>query len=405
MFSKAVAAIVVATAAFFSAPAMAQIESDSMGDLNAWGQRYLPSDEKEFPSNLWRSSDDDTLLTLLQSVSPADLNPSERRLLRRVILSPATRPRGAQAEALLAERARLMLALGEARAAAALFPQLEQDTQGLDAETLAVDLDMASGQEASACGALSGAANDGAYWLKLRAVCAVLQDNFSGAQLAIEVAAAQGVNDPWMVEAIFAAAGDMPNPPNARFDSGLNIALSSKAALDTSRITLATDRPDLAAATARHARVPIDVRARNAEIASEAGLIDAEDRRAILMTRLETPDYSASSQIEQALQDLSDPLVSDEQRTERLASVLRTAAQSELARYRSTALLFLADLDALPQSPVSAPYAIDYARAAMIAGDRELALAWLGALDYEGVEQPDPFEIARLEAIDVMKPH
>ena len=134
-----------------------------------------------------------------------DLSPAERRLLRRAVLSPATRPVGAKAEALLAERARLMLELGEERAAADLVPHLQEETLGLDAETLAVDLDMASGQELSACSQLDGPVRDGGYWLKLRAVCAVLQDNVAGAQIAIEVAEIQGVMDEWTVAAIFAA--------------------------------------------------------------------------------------------------------------------------------------------------------------------------------------------------------
>ena len=36
--------------------------------------------------------------------------------------------------------------------------------------------------------------------------------------------------------------------------------------------------------------------------------------------------------------------------------------------------------------------------AAMVAGDRELAMAWIAATAIEGVEQPDPYQIALLEA-------
>ena len=151
MFSRAALAAIMLAAAGLSTAAQAQIEADSMDDLNAWGQRYLSSNESEFPSSLWRNSDDDTLLLLLQSVRTSELSPAERQLLRQTILSPATRPRGAQAEALLAERARLMLELGEARAAAALVPHLKQDARGLDAETLAVDLDMTEASLAARC--------------------------------------------------------------------------------------------------------------------------------------------------------------------------------------------------------------------------------------------------------------
>lgn len=402
MFSRAALAAALALGLVGIAPASAQIESDSMDDLSAWGQRYLSSEETEFPTSLWRSSNDAVLLDLLQSVRTSELGPAERRLLRRIVLSPAAQPSGELAEAILAERARLMLELGEARAAAALVPQLKEQAEGLDGETLPIDLDLASGQEASACATLSGPLKEGEYWLKLRAVCAVLQENYSGAQLAIEFAEAQGVQDEWLIEAIFAASGDTPNPPSARFDSGLNIALSSKANLDTSEVILAIDRPDLAAAAAQRPGVPEDLRVQFAEIASELDLIGPEQRREILFNHMDAEDFTPASNIEQALTDLTDPLVSDEQRAESLAVVLRDAVATDLIRYRNTARLFLPDLQRLPQTPSTAIYALDYAKAAMIAGDRETSLAWLGAFDLEGVERPDPFEVAMLEAVDVI---
>ena len=402
MFSKSALIASLAAMMCLSQPATAQIESDSMDDISAWGQRYLSSDETEFPTTLWRGSDDQVLLALLQSVQTADLGPAERSLLRRIVLSPASQPRGDLAEALLAERARLMLELGEAEAAAAVVPQLTEGAEELDAGTLAIDLELASGREASACARLNGAVDEGTYWLKLRAVCAVLQDNFAGAQLAIEFAEAQGIDDEWLVEAIFAAGGDTPNPPSARFDTGLNIALSSKAVFDTSSVILAVDRPDLAAAAVRRPGVPDDVRAWFAETASELDLIGSDDRREILLSRFDAEDYEPQSDIETALLDLTDPLVSDEQRGETLAGLLQTAATSELVQYRNTARLFLPDLQTLPQTPTTAMYALDFAKAAMIAGDRDTAMAWLSAYEYEGVEQPDPFEMALLEAVDIL---
>ena len=377
----------------------AQIESDSMDDLGAWGQRYLSSNETEFPTTLWRNSNDEFLLSLLQSVNTTDLGPAERRLLRRIILSPATPPSGVHAERLLAERARLMLELGEARAAAALVPRLEQAAPGLDAETLAVDLDLASGQEASACGTLNGAPKEGEYWLKLRAVCAVLRDNYSGAQLAIEVAAAQGVDDPWMVEAIFAASGDTPNPPGAKFDSGLNIALSSKAVLDTNRVTLSGDRPYLAAAAALRPGVPAELRARFAEIASAKDLIHPDDRRTILLDRFEDEDYTPTNPLEQAFATLRDPITTDAARAESVAGVLSLSTETGLNGLRPIAQLFVPDLETLPQSLETAPFALDFARAALAAGELELAQSWLSAASLEGVEPADAYDIALTEAV------
>jgi len=402
MFSRSALGAVIMAGLTATGVASSQIESESLGDLSAWGQRYLALDEQEYPSSLWRGSDDDTLLALMQSVRTSELSPAERRLLRRTILSPATRPVGSKAEALLAERARLMLELGEARAAAALVPQLEEETFGLDAETLAVDLDMASGQELTACSKLAGPVRDGAYWLKLRAVCAVLENNVAGAQIAIEFAEAQGVMDDWTVAAIFAASGDSPNAPNARYDTGVNIALSTKADLDTSEITVAADRPDLAAAVAQRQGVPIELRARFAETASEIGLIAAVDRRDILLARLDDSEYSPSSDLEQALKDLNDPLVGDEVSALSLAEVLQSAARGDLAQYRSTAELFAPDLERLPKNALTGDFALEFARAALMSGDRELSQSWLDALSIDDVVPADPYEVAVLHAVDAI---
>jgi len=396
-------AIAAALALIMTAlPVTAQVSSEGMGELDAWGSRYLETGEKEFPPRLWSGSDDEVLLSLMKSVRTARLTPAERKLLRRVILSPTRKPTGKSAEALLTERARLMLELGEARAAAALAPRLKKGARGLDAETIAVDLDMASGREASACARLSGPVPEGQYWLKLRAVCAVLQENYSGAELAVEFATTQGLHDAWFIEAIFAASGDVPNPPFARFDSGLNIALSSKAKLDTSRVTLASSRPDLAAAAASRPGVPTELRARFAQIAGEIDLISPQSRRQILSKRLNEPDYRASSGIEQALQTMLDPAATVPQKAQRLNTVLSSLSRGELSRYASTARLFLPDLQRLPRVRETAPYALSFARASLAAGDGNLARHWLGVSQYDGIEPPDPFSAAMIEALDMI---
>ncbi|MEM8617366.1 MAG: hypothetical protein AAGF20_10570, partial [Pseudomonadota bacterium] len=121
-FKRAVASLLTIAALCVCTAAQAQVKSEGMGDISAWGARYLNTGEPEFPPDVWSRSDDETLLDLMQQARTLRISPAERQLLRRVVLSPATAPRGDKAEALLSQRARLMLALGEARAAAALAP-------------------------------------------------------------------------------------------------------------------------------------------------------------------------------------------------------------------------------------------------------------------------------------------
>ena len=400
MFSRAALAALLASC--FPLSLTAQIDSEGMDDLTAWGARYLSSTETEFPISLWSGSDDETLLALLRSTDTSHLTQAERKLLRRIVLSPTRKPTGDLAEALLAERARLMLALGEAEAAADIAPRLQQNDHGLDAETIAVDLELARGREASACDRLSGDVPETEYWLKLRAVCAVLQENFSGAELAVEFASSQGLDDPWFVDAIFAASGDVADLPNAKFDTGMNIALSAKANLDLTDAALATSRPDLAAAALSRDGVPNMVRAQLAQIASEVDFITPDTRRDILMQLLAEEGFMPSSAIEQALQTLSDPKIDFGLKAEELAAVLDNASHGPMIHYAATAQLFHTDLKRLWKAESSDAYALTFARATLAANDGALSRRWLAKLDDDGAVQPDPFDIAMLEALDLI---
>ena len=393
MFSKLRGAA-IAAALCCTMPATAQVDSESMDDITAWGARYESGQEVDFPSSLWRHSDNQILLGLMQSQSTDRLTGAERTLLRRLVLSPARKPSGEQAEALLSERVRLMLELGEADAAAQLAPRLQQTPEGLNAETFAIDLELARGEEDAACRHLEDNPPDGLYGLKLRAVCAVLAGNISGAEIAVEVASVQGLDDPWFVSAIFAAAGDSPNPPEARFDNGMNIALSLKAGLDTSALDPLASRADLAAALALREGVPGDLRVAFAEMARRADLLPTKAHRAIVMNKLAENAAVASSAIEETLFVFEDPLTFDSQRAEALDHVFQSAASGSLNEFAMIASLFLPELKRLPQSPDTAPYSLDFARAALAAGDNNLADTWLkNALD-----APD-FEIAYLQAL------
>lgn len=381
--------------------ATAQVESEGMSDITAWGARYLEADDGEFPAQLWQGSSDEILLELMRDVKTTRITPAERMLLRRVILSPTRRPRGDKADELLAERARLMLALGEADAAAALVPRLETAARGVDAETLAVDLALARGDEETACRRVYSAAAlpEGMYWLKLSAVCAVLRENFARAEFAVEVATAQGLNDPWFVSAIFAASGDIPNPPNARFDSGLNIALSTKADLDQSRITTSSSRPDLAAAAAQRPGVPPELAERFATLAGEAALISPQEQRRILMARMQEDEYTPQNAVQMAISTFRDPEASTADKARRLETALQSAGRGDLSRINTIVQLLLPELKRLSVTSETKQYALTFARAALTAGEPNLARRWLSAIDTETANEQIIYDMARLKAV------
>ncbi|MEL8056250.1 MAG: hypothetical protein AAGK66_08855 [Pseudomonadota bacterium] len=396
--------VLSALISFVPLSAAAQVESEGMSDITAWGARYLEADDGEFPAQLWQGSSDEILLELMREVKTTRITPAERMLLRRVILSPTRRPQGEKADELLAERARLMLALGEADAAAALVPRLETQARGVDAETLAVDLALARGDEATACRRVYSAAAlpEGMYWLKLSAVCAVLRENFARAEFAVEVATAQGLNDPWFVSAIFAASGDIPNPPNARFDSGLNIALSTKADLDQSRITTSSSRPDLAAAAAQRRGVPPELAERFATLAGEAALISPQEQRRILMARMQEDEYTPQNAVQMAISTFRDPAASTADKARRLETALRSAGRGDLSRINTSVQLLLPELKRVPVTSETKQYAMTFARAALTADESELVRRWLSAVDLKTAKEPVAYDALRLKAIALM---
>ncbi|MEL7545219.1 MAG: hypothetical protein AAGJ84_01100 [Pseudomonadota bacterium] len=386
MFSKWRLSLAAASAIALASATHAQVASEGMDDISAWGERYLSSSEPDFPSNLWTGSDNGLLLTLLRSLETSELTTAERSLLRRVVLSPAQKATGPQTEELLAERARLMLELGEARAAAALAPRLEPGALGLEAEALAVDLDLASGRDASACVRLVEPVSESVYWLQLRAVCAVLRGNNSGAELAIEVASARGLDDPWFVEAVFAAAGDVPNPPPAKYVSGLSIALSLEADLNSEDLDVADTRPDLAAAIAQRSDIALPMRIKFGELAYANGLIDADTWRDLLDAQFDDPAFEPKTDQDQTLAILLDPLLPVEAQAAALADHLLAATDGRLLRFEQTTRIFAKELAKFEPSEQTLAYAPLFARAAFANGEVEAAQAWLD-LAYDRVEE------------------
>ncbi len=428
--------------------AVAQVEMGGIGDVDAFGAGYLEDGETAMPTNMWTASRTEDLLPLMQQVRTSPLTPAERSLLRRVVLSPAARPAGDMAEQVLAERARIMFEIGEAEAAADLLGRLDENPSGLDAETLSVDLQLALGNHATACSRGEGRALEGAFWAKLRTVCALLRKDFAGAELAAEIAGAQGVEDDWFFGAVFAATAenDEATQPAARYDRGLNLALSEAAGLEPGETLIASQRGDLAAAMAQRESLPIGLRVHAAGIAAEAGLIDAALHRSLYDALLAQEAYQASRPIEVALApekvaparavpqgNVDEEAAEDEAkaagqsgtaeeagsrpadgeaaaqaaepepvdpavRADYIASALQSATGTA-ARFAAVSRLLQSSLEDLPRTAATSTHGLLFARAAIAAGDPALAASWHRVTTVEGARQPDAFEHAWTEGL------
>ena len=395
----------------------AQISSSGLGEVDGWGAGYLGSGERGFDNDIWKGSDADLLLPVFRSIEVAKLSPGERAILRRLLLSSADSPPGDAADELLGERARLVFELGETRAAMALLPQVNVPSGEMKPDQLAVDLELLSGEE--------------------QRVCArpLSKEDFASAELLVELAAQAGVSDPWFTQAVFAATGDLPEPPEARFDSGLNIFLSGLGGLEATVEAVPEDRPDIAAVIAQIGALSPEVRVKAADVATAAGLLPASVQRAAYEDLLAQEEYEPTGALEIALaamfapDEVEEPETlmvilpgangeqtvtlknpeaakpkgppQNEDRARKLFAAL-AAVSGEPGRYDATARLLAEDLGRIDQTLESAPFALAFARAALAADDRRLMMSWLNAAEVEGTDEPDPFALAAVQALDVI---
>ncbi|MEO0815928.1 MAG: hypothetical protein AAFX86_01350 [Pseudomonadota bacterium] len=400
-------AAAVGVLAALTLPAFAQVEEfelGGLGDIDPFGRGYLEAGETAMPTNMWKASRTEDLLPLMRQVRTRQLTPAERTLLRRVVLSPAARPEGERANEVLGERARILYELGEADAASDLLGRLEDNPRGLNAAELAVDLQLALGNEASACRELVTETREGPFFAKLRAVCAVLQKNAPAAELAVELAQAQGVEDDWFFNAVFAASVEEPSELPARFDTGLNLALSTALGLEPATNAIATSRPDLAAAIAGRSTLPLSIRVPAAGVAAEAGLLDGRAHRRLYQQLVRAEGFEAQRPIELAVASFEDVNASPEDRARRLSMALRTSAGNP-ARFAAAARLFSGDIDRVSRNPDNARHALVFARAQIAAGDLEKAASWVRTTGLRDAPEPDAFDLAFVRSALVLAGH
>ena len=404
MFCRLKSPLAALTALALASPCVAQVEELELGglaDIDPFGRGYLQEGEPAMPTNMWKASRTEDLLPLMRQVRTSQLTPAERTLLRRVVLSPAARPEGERASEVLGERARILYELGEADAASDLLARLEENPRGLNAAELSVDLQLALGNEASACRQLVTETREGTYWAKLRAVCAVLQKNIPAAELAVELAQAQGVQDDWFFDAVFAASLEEPGDLPARFDTGLNLALSSALGLEPATNAIATSRPDLAAAIAGRRALPLSVRIPAAGVAAEAGLLSGPAHRRLYASLVRAEGFEAQRAIELAVAAFEDTSSSGEDRARRLAMAIRSSS-GNVARFAAAARLFQRDIDRVGRNENTARHAALFARAKIAVGDLDGAAAWLRTTQLSNAPETDAFDLAFVRAAMIL---
>jgi hypothetical protein len=192
----------------------------------------VPGRATGLPPTLWRGASTATLRTVLPLIAAKPLSPAAAALARRVLATGAAAPEGAEA-ALVGPRAAGLLALGDAKAAAAILERSPGLDRNAEVSRVAAEAALLTGDDARAC-AVADALTVGReeiYWLRLRAYCQAIGGQIAQAQLTFELAQAQARDAVFgrLMAAKLAGAG---NPGAASLRNGLDYALSRKLGLD-----------------------------------------------------------------------------------------------------------------------------------------------------------------------------
>ncbi|MEQ9316267.1 MAG: hypothetical protein RLN72_10475, partial [Henriciella sp.] len=439
MSSRARLGALAFAAAALMQPALGQIESAGLDDVDSWGVSFLARGEKSFSDRLWLGSDGDYLQELLMQLDIASMTEPEQAVLSRALRSPTIGPDGDAAADLANARLDLLLLMGHQREAATLARQMEEVPEGFDGDALVSDARLASGELEIVCRQMDPAA-EGAFWAQLRAICTIEAEDYASAELATEIAAQQDGVEPWFSEVAIAMIGDIDDRPEARYGSGLEYALSGLAGLELTEATVESATPEIAATLARDEELPYDIRLMAADKAAKAGLFSATEHRSIYKAMIAEPEFEPGSAIEAAFvvfarkpepkpivvatatgsgprdlrsmnedwiepvqpEEISDDALAieavdeislEEEQALALSEALRQAAASK-DDFEIAARLFEPELARLPVNEDTAAGALIFATASLVSGNEKGAIRWLDGLDADELSDAEAFDAA-----------
>lgn len=273
------------------APSGPRVTVQGLSAIDPSGAGLIAQGSGGFGSNLWAGSGRSSIASRLAQLPTAPSSPAMQGLMRRLLLTAASPPAGVappEEPSLLALRLAKLIANGwisEAATLAAQSPRDDSFARQAWAEAL-----LLQGREADACGdttSLRQSSND-PYWLKLRALCYILQKDTPSALLTLEVMRERGVID----DAFFALAAALSEGAAVKVaalpaPTGVHLALL-KQANKAPPPTVATWLP--AAPLLMQQAASPDMRLAAAERAGVAGLLDAAQMRQVYETETFTPD-------------------------------------------------------------------------------------------------------------------
>lgn len=400
--NKALASIIaLGLAAAVAAPAVSQqVASAPLSQVDPWGVGWLSANDGAMPATFWANTTGDALAPIFTSIQPRELSPTARAMLRRVMLSRARAPAGAD---LTAERLRIIEQLGETARSADLRARYADADWGKAGERLSIELDLVSGKK-DACARTAGKPAADKAWMPVRAFCATLNGNADQVNLITEqVAATDEAFGVWLLAAAGAITAPGGKKPEGRYASPFEAAVSVAAKLSVPANAMNAAPSDVAAAIVLNPDATLEQKRAALRPALEGGRIKSADVLAVLTAKDETAAKPAPARGAAARPDMLATALTvfatddakPDARAKAYADALKAAETMADARLASVAL---ADpVKALPKNDATAPFAGIFTRAALFTGDARQAADWRKLMNTLPEDATDPWAAARID--------
>jgi hypothetical protein len=370
-------------------PSGPRVTMAGLSAIDPAGAGLINANSGGFVGTLWSGSPRAAVAARIAQLPAATNSPAMQALMRRLLLTSAQPPQGVtppDEPSFLAQRLSKIMASGwleEAGILAAQSPRTDTFARQVGAEAL-----LLQGREGDACGeqtSLRQSAGE-AYWLKLRALCHIVQNETSAATLTLDVMRERGVEDDafFALTATLLEGGAPPKMPALPQPSGIHLTLLNRA-----NVTPPPALAGWAPATALLSQsTNADLRVTAGERAAAAGLLPADQLRLIYDAEAFTPDQlddpeawaaklapaRANALYFQAIAKRTLPAA----RAAAFAAALQRAeSQNRFALFARVADGAAQRIQVSPQTVWLAPY---IARVLLMTGHDKAAEHWLAAL-------------------------
>ncbi len=365
----------------------AQLPTDafSIGDLE-------PS-EGALPGALWSGSNPQTLDFLLSHAPSRPASPSLGQAMRRTLLSPGTKPAGADAS--LGGKKLLALAkagfIEEARTIASLATTGRNDLSVAEAEATLALLD---GEIDAACrrGASLSGGREGLFWVRLRAFCYARAGELDAFDLTVNLLRERGALAPADEALFFSLLTKSPPKTIPPVESALQYAALKATGLEINPALLSQAQGGVLAAIAGDAAADPALRIEAAEQAVAMGVVKpALIRRLFSEAQFEVADLGAILDVVAARPNdpLTDALLYQSIAAMTAPEFIRDKAMrislalsraDSFHRAYALSLVYADDINALEGVLVTPEEAGEFALAMMAVGDSVGAGRWLAAM-------------------------